>query len=105
MLGSYEILQSGSYYSIFYQISIFLFQNALDHNEDLTPLGYNLAKMPVDPHSGKMLLFAAMFCCVDPVLTVAASLSFKDAFYIPLVSPSQMVRVALWWVGGGGQWV
>ena len=41
--------------------------------------------MPVDPHTGKMLLFAAMFSCLDPVLTVAASLSFKDAFYIPLV--------------------
>lgn len=33
-----------------------------------------------------MLLFAAMFCCLDPVLTIAASLSFKDAFIIPLVS-------------------
>ena len=63
-----------------------VFQNALDHNEDLTPLGYHLAKMPVDPQIGKMLLFAAMFGCVDPVFTIAASLSFKDAFYIPLVS-------------------
>ena len=61
-------------------------QNALDENEDLTPLGYHLAKMPVDPQTGKMLLFAAMFSCLDPVLTVAASLSFKDAFYIPMVS-------------------
>ena len=60
-------------------------QNALDTNEDLTPLGYHLAKMPVDPHTGKMLLFAAMFSCLDPILTVAASLSFKDAFFIPLV--------------------
>ena len=41
--------------------------------------------MPVDPHTGKMLLFAAMFSCLDPILTVAASLSFKDAFYVPLV--------------------
>ena len=61
-------------------------QNALDENEDLTPLGYHLAKMPVDPHTGKMLLFAAMFSCLDPILTIAASLSFKDAFYIPLVN-------------------
>ena len=42
--------------------------------------------MPVDPHTGKMILFGAMFSCLDPILTVAASLSFKDAFVIPLVS-------------------
>ena len=71
-------------------------QNALDHNEDLTPLGYHLAKMPCDPHTSKMLLFGAMFSCLDPILTVGASLSFKDAFYIPMVSgPS----TSIWLVG------
>ncbi|XP_067658933.1 ATP-dependent DNA/RNA helicase DHX36-like [Haliotis asinina] len=58
--------------------------NALDKDENLLPLGYHLARMPVDPHTGKMILFGAMFCCLDPILTVAASLSFKDAFFIPL---------------------
>jgi len=58
--------------------------NALDADENLLPLGYHLARMPVEPHTGKMILFGAMFCCLDPILTVAASLSFKDAFTIPL---------------------
>ncbi|XP_076451266.1 ATP-dependent DNA/RNA helicase DHX36-like [Babylonia areolata] len=58
--------------------------NALDREENLLPLGVHLARMPVDPHTGKMILFGAMFCCLDPILTVAASLSFKDAFVIPL---------------------
>ncbi|CAH1775187.1 unnamed protein product [Owenia fusiformis] len=58
--------------------------NALDDNEDLTPLGYHLAKMPVDPQTGKMILYGALFGCLDPILTIAASLSFKDAFYIPM---------------------
>ena len=62
------------------------YQNALDRNtEDLTPLGYHLARMPVDPHVGKMLLFGAIFSCIDPIATIAASLGFRDAFYIPLV--------------------
>ena len=61
-------------------------QNALDSDENLLPLGVHLARMPVEPHTGKMILFGAMFCCLDPILTVAASLSFKDAFVIPLVS-------------------
>lgn len=58
--------------------------NALDENENLTPLGYHLARLPVDPQTGKMILFGAMCSCLDPVTTVAASLSYKDAFIIPL---------------------
>lgn len=62
-------------------------QNALDRKtEELTPLGYHLARMPVDPHVGKVLLFGAIFSCIDPIATIAASLGFKDAFYMPLVS-------------------
>ncbi|NXE23723.1 DHX36 helicase, partial [Ardeotis kori] len=52
--------------------------------EELTPLGVHLARLPVEPHIGKMILFGALFCCLDPVLTIAASLSFKDPFVIPL---------------------
>uniref|UniRef100_A0A8D2B5Y0 ATP-dependent DNA/RNA helicase DHX36 n=1 Tax=Sciurus vulgaris TaxID=55149 RepID=A0A8D2B5Y0_SCIVU len=58
--------------------------NALDKLEELTPLGVHLARLPVEPHIGKMILFGALFCCLDPVLTIAASLSFKDPFVIPL---------------------
>lgn len=63
-----------------------LVQNALDANEELTPLGYHLAKLPVDPRVGKMILFGAIFSCLDPVLTVASVLGFKDPFVFPLVS-------------------
>ncbi|XP_041377673.1 ATP-dependent DNA/RNA helicase DHX36-like isoform X2 [Gigantopelta aegis] len=66
--------------------------NALDRDENLLPLGYHLARMPVDPQTGKMILFGAMFCCLDPILTVAASLSFKDAFIIPLGKESDADR-------------
>ncbi|KAG9273415.1 ATP-dependent RNA helicase DHX36 [Astyanax mexicanus] len=58
--------------------------NALDQNEELTPLGFHLARLPVEPHIGKMILFGALLTCLDPVLTIAASLSFKDPFFIPL---------------------
>lgn len=48
--------------------------------ERLTPLGYHLAKLPVDVKLGKMLVFGAFFQCIDPVLTIAASLSSKSPF-------------------------
>ncbi|CAK8696730.1 unnamed protein product [Clavelina lepadiformis] len=58
--------------------------NAFDEQENLTALGRHLAKLPVEPQIGKMLLFGAIFSCLDPILTIAASLSFKDPFVIPL---------------------
>uniref|UniRef100_A0A665U0I7 ATP-dependent DNA/RNA helicase DHX36 n=1 Tax=Echeneis naucrates TaxID=173247 RepID=A0A665U0I7_ECHNA len=58
--------------------------NALDHSENLTALGFHLARLPVEPHIGKLILFGALMGCLDPVLTIAASLSFKDPFFIPL---------------------
>jgi HrpA-like RNA helicase len=57
----------------------------LDADENLTPLGFHLARLPLDPQTGKMILMGALFSCVDPIFSVAASLSFKDAFHVPLV--------------------
>lgn len=58
--------------------------NALDDNENLTPLGYHLGKLPLGPQMGKMLLMGAIFSCLDPILSIAAFLDFKDAFQMPL---------------------
>ena len=48
--------------------------------EVLTPLGHHVAKLPLDVRLGKMLIFGALFRCLDPVLTIAASLSSKSPF-------------------------
>ncbi|KAK3750637.1 hypothetical protein QZH41_012824, partial [Actinostola sp. cb2023] len=63
--------------------------NALDANECLTPLGYHLATLPVDPRIGKIILFGAIFSCLDPVLTIASTLGFKDPFVCPLEKKKQ----------------
>lgn len=51
--------------------------------EELTPLGHHLAALPVDARLGKMILFGAIFKTLDPILCIAASLSYKS----PLVQP------------------
>ena len=57
---------------------------ALDETEALTGLGYHLAALPVDVRLGKMLLYAALFSCLDPVAIVAATISYKSPFVAPL---------------------
>lgn len=44
-------------------------------SEQLTSLGRHLAKLPVSARVGKMLIFGALFRCIDPILTIAATLS------------------------------
>lgn len=35
--------------------------NAIDNNENLTPLGYHLAHLPLDPRTGELLILFCVF--------------------------------------------
>ncbi|XP_077353134.1 3'-5' RNA helicase YTHDC2 isoform X2 [Festucalex cinctus] len=58
--------------------------DALNQNEDLTDLGFHLADLPVDPHLGKMVLCAVVLRCLDPVLTIACTIGYRDPFVLPV---------------------
>lgn len=45
--------------------------------------GRNLSVLPVEPKLGKMLIFGAIFNCLDPIMTVVAGLSVRDPFLMP----------------------
>lgn len=45
--------------------------------------GRNLSTLPVEPKLGKMLIFGAIFNCLDPIMTVVAGLSARDPFLMP----------------------
>ena len=47
----------------------------LDVTSELTALGFHLASLPVDPRVGKMMIYGALFGCIDPLLTFAAAMS------------------------------
>ncbi|XP_056393423.1 3'-5' RNA helicase YTHDC2 [Hyla sarda] len=57
--------------------------DAMDVWEDLTELGYHLADLPVEPHIGKMVLCAVVLKCLDPILTIACTLAYRDPFVLP----------------------
>ena len=56
---------------------------ALTSTEEITGLGRYLAQLPTDVALGKFLLIAAVFKCLDPALTIAATLSSKSPFVSP----------------------
>lgn len=51
---------------------------ALDEARELTDVGRTLARLPVDPRLGRMLLEGAERGCLQPVLTLVALLSIQD---------------------------
>jgi ATP-dependent helicase HrpA len=51
---------------------------ALDDERELTPLGQRLARLPVDPRIGRMILAGAERRCLAEVLVVAAALELQD---------------------------
>ncbi|KAJ0174608.1 hypothetical protein K1T71_009716 [Dendrolimus kikuchii] len=55
---------------------------ALDGDERLTPLGWHMARLPVPPCAGKLLLLGALFGCLDRAASVAAVWGFKDPFQL-----------------------
>ncbi|HET8582805.1 MAG TPA: ATP-dependent RNA helicase HrpA [Jatrophihabitans sp.] len=52
--------------------------NAFDRTERITELGRRLARLPVDPRIGRMILAAEQEGCVREVLIIAAALSIPD---------------------------
>ncbi|KAF9173587.1 hypothetical protein BGX21_006665 [Mortierella sp. AD011] len=70
---------------------------ALDRNENLTPLGRVLATLPVEPSFGRCLILSCIFQCLDPVLTLCASLGTKDVFVSPQMKKEQADRAKMKW--------
>ncbi|CAH1795075.1 unnamed protein product [Owenia fusiformis] len=56
---------------------------ALDRNDELTSLGKLLAKMPIEPRLGKMIIYGCIFYCGDAMCTIAASTTFQEPFVTP----------------------
>jgi len=51
---------------------------AVDEEKNLTRLGHELAKLPIDPRIGRMLLAAKATGCLTELLIVCAALSVQD---------------------------
>ena len=62
---------------------------AVDDNNEITPLGMTLAKLPLDPRVGRMILEAKDRQALTEVLVIAASLSVQDVRDRPIDQQQQ----------------
>ena len=62
---------------------------AVDDNNEITPLGMTLAKLPLDPRVGRMILEAKDRGALAEVLVIAASLSVQDVRDRPIDQQQQ----------------
>ncbi|CAF92278.1 unnamed protein product, partial [Tetraodon nigroviridis] len=54
--------------------------DALDSNDELTPLGRILARLPIEPRLGKMMILGCIFHVGDAMCTISAASCFPEPF-------------------------
>jgi HrpA-like RNA helicase len=54
-----------------------------DLASEITPLGYHLAALPISPRVGKLILYGVLLKCIDPILTIASTVSARSPFVVP----------------------
>ncbi|MBI2772166.1 MAG: ATP-dependent RNA helicase HrpA [Burkholderiales bacterium] len=62
---------------------------AVDDNNDLTPIGQELARLPLDPRVGRMIVEARERGALDEVLVIASALSVQDVRDRPMEMQTQ----------------
>jgi ATP-dependent helicase HrpA len=52
--------------------------NAIDDKRQLTPLGHELARLPLDPKVARLLLAGRQYQCLNEILIIASALALQD---------------------------
>ncbi|KAH8547643.1 P-loop containing nucleoside triphosphate hydrolase protein [Umbelopsis sp. PMI_123] len=81
--------------------------NAIDETPEgnLTALGKHMANIPADLRISKMILFGAVFRCIDPILIIAAIMSFKSPFYSPMDQREEARKAREKFFVGNSDWL
>ncbi|KAG8712172.1 hypothetical protein FRC09_020158, partial [Ceratobasidium sp. 395] len=69
---------------------------ALTTQEQITGLGRQLSKLPMDVHLGKFLLQSVVLGCLDAALTICATLNAKSPFLRPFGFETQADAAKIW---------
>ena len=63
--------------------------------EALTPMGKALAELPIEPLIGRLVLLGAVLGALDPILTIAAAMGYRDPFVNPPTKRQQADEVVI----------
>jgi len=55
----------------------------LDQNENVTPLGSAVSRLPVDPRIGRIIILGCLMGCGPSLLTTATVMGYRDPFVMP----------------------
>ncbi|XP_049871809.1 3'-5' RNA helicase YTHDC2-like [Pectinophora gossypiella] len=79
-----KALEPPSFLAVRNAVALLKTIGALTPMEDLTEIGQHLLDLTVEPKLGKMLLYACVMKCLDPILTIVCSLANKEPFQISM---------------------
>lgn len=79
-----KALEPPSFLAVRNAVTLLKTIGALTPTEDLTEIGQHLLDLTVEPKLGKMLLYACVMKCLDPILTIVCSLANKEPFQISM---------------------
>lgn len=65
------------------------------HSSVVACSGRQLAKLPVDVHTGKLVVVGAVLGCLAPVLSIAAAAAHKSPFCAPFDQQDAATRARL----------
>ncbi|KAI8987072.1 P-loop containing nucleoside triphosphate hydrolase protein [Pilobolus umbonatus] len=80
---------------------------AIDESErgELTSLGKHMANIPADLKISKMLLYGSIFCCLNPILTIASVMSLKSPFVSPMDKRKEARESRMKFMTGKSDWL
>lgn len=67
--------------------------------QEITALGRVLARLPVHPSLGKMVVLGVVFRCLDPIIVLGAAMEERSLFVTPLDSRAEARRAHSSYVG------
>jgi ATP-dependent helicase HrpA len=88
-IGSFPFIDPPSNRAISDGLQLLAELGALDDDQQLTPLGRELARLPLDPRVGRMVLEARTRNALDEVLVIASALSVQDVRDRPIEAQAQ----------------
>jgi HrpA-like RNA helicase len=79
-IESFDFIDSPGRMAIESAIETLIGLGALDENEDLTDLGKEMMRLPLEPHLAKMVIESKKYDCEVDVTTIAAFVGLKSVF-------------------------